>query len=181
VTAARPLPAVRRVEPDDWRSLRELRLAALQDQAAPIAFLDTFSAAAQRPDRYWQDRAANAAVGGPAAQFVGVTSDGAWVGSVTGLLEEPGTADVLGAPVTARQVHVVGVYVRPEHRGSGLLDRLLDELARWAREQGLGRARLYVHEENQRAQAAYRKSGFTPSGHRVNGALGAELEMVRAL
>lgn len=181
MTAAGPAPTVRRVTSGEWRLVRALRLEALQDPAAPVAFLESYDDAAARPDRFWQDRAANAAAGATAAQFVAVDGDGAWVGTVTGRVEEPGTADLLGVPVTVRQVHVVGVFVRPEYRGSGLLGRLLDAVGEWTRAQGVTRLRLHVHEDNPRAQAAYLKAGFAPSGHRVDGAIGVELEMVRSV
>ena len=181
MTKLHPTVTVRRARAEEWRETRELRLAALQDPAAPVAFLETHEAAGSRPDAFWQDRARNAATSDVVGAFVAVDAAGRWVGTTTGLVEEPGATDVLGGPVERRQVHLVGVFVRPEHRGAGLLGELFDGVQEWARGQGVERARLCVHVDNPRAQAAYRKLGFAPSGATFMLEAGQELELVRAL
>ena len=171
---------IRRVRPDDWRSARALRLEALQDEAAGIAFLETYERAASEPDAFYQGRTAGAADGDDAAQFVAV--DGStWVGSVTVIAQRAGSLDYHGRPIERSRATVVGVYVRGEHRGSGLIDRLLDATARWARDLGFDELTLGVHAENARAQGAYRRAGFAPSGVTFASAIGPELEMVRRL
>ncbi|MGW8565324.1 GNAT family N-acetyltransferase [Isoptericola sp. NPDC055881] len=176
-----PSLTVRRARAEEWRETRELRLAALRDPAAPVAFLETHDAAEARPDEFWQQRATTAATSDAVCAFVAVDADGRWVGATTGLIEEPGATDVLGGPVEQRQVHLVGVFVRPEARGAGVLGRLFDGVQEWARGQGVERVRLCVHVDNARAQAAYRKLGFAPSGVRFTLEQGEELEMVRAV
>ena len=178
---SQPPVTVRRTQPDEWRETRDLRLAALLDPAAPMAFLETHDDALARPDTFWQERARGNATSDTVAAYVAVDADGRWVGTATGLVEAPGATDVLGGPVTRRQVHLVGVFVRPEHRGAGLLGELFEAVQDWARDRGIDRARLCVHVDNARAQAAYRKLGFTPSGARFLLQQGEELELVRAL
>jgi GNAT superfamily N-acetyltransferase len=90
--------------------------------------------------------------------------DGVWAGTVTVLLEEAGTTDWAGCPVERRQGHVVGVFVRPEHRGTGLTKALFDAALEWAWGRGAERVRLLAHEDNGRAQGFYRKAGFVQSG-----------------
>jgi GNAT superfamily N-acetyltransferase len=159
---------VRAIRPEEWRAMKELRLQALQDPVAHLAFLDVYEDAVARPDSYWQDRAAGAGEGATGArQFIAEGPDGGWVGTVTVLMEEAGTEDWAGFPVERRQGHVVGVYVRPEHRGCGLTEVLFDEALRWAWEVGAERVRLIVHEDNGRAQRFYRRVGFVPSGRTV--------------
>ncbi len=75
--------AVRRITPEDWREVKALRLQALADPAAPMAFLDTVEHAAAQPDRFWQERAANASGDAAAAQFVAIADDGTWTGTIT--------------------------------------------------------------------------------------------------
>src|SRR5690606_31394333 len=123
---------VRRVRADEWRKVRDLRLRALQDPTAAIAFLESREAASERPEEFWRERAAGAAAGRTASQSVAETADGNWVGSATGLLEGPGSDDVEGRPVDHRQVHVVGVWVAAEYRGQGMVDDLIAD--------GIGRA-----------------------------------------
>lgn len=145
--------------------MRELRLASLRDPLAHLAFLETYENAVERPDSFWQERAAGSGEGASGArQFVAEAAGGRWVGTATVLVEEAGTTDWAGFPVERRQGHVVGVYVRPEHRGTGLTKALFDAALEWAWGIGLERVRLIVHEDNRRAQAFYRKVGFVPSG-----------------
>ena len=124
---------VRRVRPDEWREVKAFRLQMLQDVIAHIAFLDTYDAAVERPDEFWQERAERSAAGEQSVNYLAVAEDSTLVGSVSGLLELPGTDDFESQPITIRQVHVVGVYVAPAHRGAGLFERLLAEVDAWAR------------------------------------------------
>ncbi|AGS70452.1 GNAT family N-acetyltransferase [Streptomyces collinus] len=156
---------VRPIRPDEWAAMKQLRLDALRDPAAPMAFLETYEDAVDRPDSFYRERAERSAEEPSGArQFIAEAPDGTWAGSVTVLIEEPGTQDWAGHPVERRQGHVVGVYVRPEQRGTGLVKALFDAGVTWAWERGAERVRLLVHEANARAQGAYRKAGFVPSG-----------------
>ncbi len=173
---------VRRVRADEWRRARELRLEALADPVAPLAFLETLETATSRPAEFWRARTRNAARGDDVVQVVAVAREGdRWVGTVTGLLEEPGSADLAGGQVERRQAHLVGVYVNPGHRGHGLLGRLADATLAWARGRGVEHARLFVHVDNARARAAYVGLGFAPTGRGFRSDAGEELEMTRAL
>lgn len=182
---------IRSVRADDWQKVRELRLLALRDPAAPVAFLESYENAAAKPDAFWRDRAEGAAAAdGSVRQFVAEGPDGDWAGSVTVLIEEPGAQGALGSDrVPVRQAHLVGVFVRPEHRGTGVTEALFSAAVDWARAPegegaGVERVRLFVHEANPRAEAFYRKFGFVPSGEvvPVPGDPGArEREMVLGL
>ncbi|MFI8303556.1 GNAT family N-acetyltransferase [Streptomyces sp. NPDC085927] len=156
---------VRSVRSGEWAAVKALRLAALRDPVADIAYMDTYEGAAVRPDAYWRERTANAAEGtGGVRQFVAQTADGALVGTVAVVVEEAGTTDWAGMSVERRQGHLVGVYVAPEHRGSGPSGALFEAALEWAWREGLDRVRLIVHSENARALGFYRKAGFTESG-----------------
>ncbi|GAB2459829.1 GNAT family N-acetyltransferase [Streptomyces incanus] len=156
---------VRSVRAGEWPEVKALRLAALRDPVADIAFLDSYEVAAARPDTYWQERTANAAEGaGGVRQFVARTADGALVGTVAVVVEEAGTTDWAGMPVERRQGHLVGVYVAPGHRGSEVTKALFEAALEWAWGQGVERVRLIVHPGNGRALGFYRKAGFTESG-----------------
>ncbi|KOT33806.1 acetyltransferase [Streptomyces caelestis] len=150
---------IRPVRPEEWKAVRELRLTALRDPIAHLAYLDTYEKAVARPDSFWQERTANGA-----RQFIAETADGSWVGNVAVLIEEAGTTDWAGFPVERRQGHLVGVYVAPGYRGSGLTKALFDAAVEWVRGRGAERVRLVVHAENARARGFYRKAGFVESG-----------------
>lgn len=169
---------VRRVRADEWRDVRELRLAALRDPVAHLAFLETYEDAVGRSDAYWKERTEGAR---ERQQFVAETGGDGWVGSVTVLVEEAGVRDYFGAIVERRQGHLVGVFLREGHRGKGVGEALFAAALEWARGVGLERARLLVHEENGRAEAFYRRVGFVSSGVTVEADAGRELEYVLEL
>ncbi|MGW1200030.1 GNAT family N-acetyltransferase [Streptomyces sp. NPDC002536] len=162
---------IRSVRADEWQQTRELRLEALRDPAAPIAFLDTYDRAVVQPDSLWQERTAANAAGKSSIAFIAEGPDGEWAGSVTVLLELPGGDGGFGGDAAVPQTHVVGVYVRPEHRASGVSRALFEAALEWSwslAEPPVERVRLFVHEQNDRARAFYRKTGFEPTGVTVS-------------
>ncbi|MFG2904462.1 GNAT family N-acetyltransferase [Kitasatospora sp. NPDC048286] len=175
---------IRRVRAEEWQSLRDLRLEALQDPVAAVAFLETYELAVTKPDEFWQDRVTRAATSPDVAQLVAQTQDGRLLGSMTGVVERSGGEGALGGDVIeVEQVHVVGVYVRPQARGTGLARDLIRAVQDWAwslTEPRIERVRLFVHEDNPRAEAMYRKAGFEPSGVALpvpGGGAGREIEL----
>ncbi|MFG1807423.1 GNAT family N-acetyltransferase [Streptomyces sp. NPDC049040] len=157
--------AVRPISADEWPRVKELRLSALRDPAAAIAFLESYERALAEPDSFWKERAEAAAGGSRVRQFVAEGPDGVWSGTVTVLIEEAGNDDVFGVTVEQRQAHIVGVFLRPEHRGSGAIDALFEAAVEWAVSVAkVTRVRLYVHEDNARAEGFYRRFGFVRSG-----------------
>lgn len=175
---------IRALRADEWVKAKELRLIALQDPVAPLAYLETYEDAAARPDSFWQDRAAGASHGGAARQFIAEGPDGVWSGTVVVLVEPVGAEGVFGEVSSVSQAHLVAVYVRPECRGTGLTQELFREAMEWAwalDEPRIERVRLFVHQANGRAAGFYRKIGFVPTGYSVPapGEAGEhELEMV---
>jgi GNAT superfamily N-acetyltransferase len=135
---------VRRVAPDEWQTVRQVRLAALAD--APSAYLTTLAEAQAYPDQLWQDRIA----GNP--HFI-ATVDGEAVGKAVVIA---GTAGP----------EVVAVWVAPRSRGSGVIEALLDAAVGWAQEQGEAALRLWVVDGNDRAERAYARYGFQRTGGR---------------
>ncbi|MFJ4480660.1 GNAT family N-acetyltransferase [Streptomyces xanthochromogenes] len=175
---------IRPVRADEWRKVKELRLASLADPAAPVAFLDTLESASAQPDEFWQERATNAQ--GPSVrQFVAEGPDGAWAGNVVVLIEAEGADDVFGNRIASPQAHIVGVFVRPEYRGIGLTERLFAAALdwAWAQEPRVNRVRLLVHEDNPRARGFYRKAGFVLTGSTAqltdDGGRDLEMEILR--
>src|SRR5690242_20690222 len=59
---------VRRVQPEDWEALRDLRIRALAD--APDAFATTHADALARPEEWWRDWATRSAGGDAQAMFL---------------------------------------------------------------------------------------------------------------
>ncbi|MFJ6722591.1 MULTISPECIES: GNAT family N-acetyltransferase [unclassified Streptomyces] len=158
---------IRPVRRDEWEKAKELRLTALRDPAAAVAFLETEEQAEAQPDQFWQGRTERAAEGRGARQFIAEAAEGQWDGSVTLLVEGAGVPDYFGEMVEQEQGHLVGVFVRAEQRGTGLTEALFEAALEWAwslEGPELERVRLFVHEENARAEAFYRRFGFRESG-----------------
>ncbi|WP_457098668.1 GNAT family N-acetyltransferase [Microbacterium sp. P5_E9] len=175
-----PSLSVRRVRSDEWELVRALRLEATADPDAAIAFLEDHDEVATRPESFWRERTQTAAESETVAQLV-AEIEGAAVGSLSVLIRATGQKDHLGRYVDDRRGFVVGVWVRPDRRGSGAVDLLLAAAADWAAAQGLDQLHLDVHRDNLRAQGAYRRAGFLPTGETLTGPIGPEIVMSRPL
>lgn len=163
---------IRPVRAGEWQLVKELRLAALRDPVAPVAFLETYEQGVERADAFWRERAAGSSETGDGEkrQFVAVAPDGSWAGSVTVLIERPDAEVPFGTAADVHQAHVVGVFVRPEARGRGVAEELFRAGMDWAWSLGeprIAQVRLYAHENNPRASAFYRRIGFVPTGETV--------------
>jgi GNAT superfamily N-acetyltransferase len=141
---------IRPVRPDEWQQSRELRLAALQDPVAPVAFARTYAEESAMSDERWRQRAAGAG----SQQFAAVR-DGRWVGMTVVVEERPD------------YFSVNAVYLVPGERGTGLADRLLAAALEWGW-QRTDRLHLWVHEKNPRAEAFYRRHGFARTGRTMS-------------
>jgi ribosomal protein S18 acetylase RimI-like enzyme len=138
-------PRVRRLTSDDWAQLRAARLAALAE--APYAFFSTLAQEEQFAEETWRERAGRG------------TTFAAWDGdAIVGL--------ATGLDRGADGWHLVGMWVSPKLRGSGVADRLVGAVCDAARQSGATSVTLWVTEVNGRARAFYRRLGFVPTGDR---------------
>jgi ribosomal protein S18 acetylase RimI-like enzyme len=135
---------VRVLRPDDWRTIRDLRLAALSDAADELGA----GPDSARPgnERYWRGWPVR---GVPLAGFFGGRPAG-----LVGIVTAP--AD----PVTAR---LVALWVAPGARGTGVGDALVEAVVAVARQWGCRAVTLEVLMSNQPAVRLYRRHGFALS------------------
>lgn len=138
-------PTIRRIQPDDWHVLRELRLASLLD--APQAFGQTHANALTIPDEEWQ-QIARASAGGDARIWLISSLDGNDAGLVQARRRPP--ADCL----------VFSMWVAPSARRSGVGRLLIDGVASWASAWGARRLVLWVFGANEGAHRFYERIGF---------------------
>ncbi|MGW3246882.1 GNAT family N-acetyltransferase [Streptomyces sp. NPDC001070] len=143
---------IRASRPDEWRAQRDLRLEALKDPASTVAFVNTYDTEAAFADEVWRQR-------GRTQSFIAEGEAGERVANVAVLVES-------GEEYPVAQTHLVGVYVRPEFRGGGLAAELLGAAIEWSWQlpEKVRRVRLWVHEDNHRAQAFYTRLGFVRTG-----------------
>ncbi|MFB9312781.1 GNAT family N-acetyltransferase [Nocardioides plantarum] len=146
---------LRRVTPDDWRLLRDVRLRALAD--APDAFGSTRALAEGLTESDWRDRADN---GGLTLVALGSS----------GVDEERGLG--MGgafAPDGGPTACVWGMWTDPVARGRGIGAAVLDDLVAWCREPrrpgpAYDEVRLHVTQGNDAARRLYVARGFVPTG-----------------
>ncbi|WP_329576389.1 GNAT family N-acetyltransferase [Kitasatospora sp. NBC_01250] len=158
---------IKTVRREDWRKVKEFRLTALRDPIARLAFLETLEQATARTDEAWQDRAQASAEGTTLRQFVAEAPDGGWLGTLMARVELPGDETAFGELPKVPQTHVIGVFVQPARRGTGVAEQLFRAALAWSwslAEPRIERVRLHVHEDNLRAQSFYRKVGFEHTG-----------------
>src|SRR5262245_27480571 len=123
---------------------------------APLAFIERLDEAAARPHEHFRARLAERAMGNDAAQFV-AEADGA-------LVAQAGGYAVGQAPGISL---LYAVYISPPWRGSGLLERLVDEVAAWSRDAGRPRSEREMVTPNHRATRAYQRLGFVDTCRRA--------------
>ncbi len=100
----------------------------------------------------WRQRAE----GRPGAATFIAREGGADVGLVT-VFPEP---DVPG------RMHLVSMWVDPEHRRRGVARALIAEVVRWAAERRAREVVLWVVDQNTAARRLYERAGFRPTGDR---------------
>jgi GNAT superfamily N-acetyltransferase len=119
---------------------------------APLAYIDTLDRTLARGLADYRNRLAGWAAESGSAQFIAEEGD-RFIGHL-------GVFDHLGS------TGLVAVYVSPDRRGQGVLGRLVDAAAAWARSADRPRLLLSVMERNHRAIRAYAKLGFVDTGNR---------------
>lgn len=142
------LAKVRALAAADWGLLRELRLAALTQDA--YAFGSTVERETQRTPEQWRQLCDSSA-------WFAAESDRELVGIACG---SPGSAS------RPRQFELYSMWVALSVRGTGVSGSLLAEIVKWAREKDATELHLLVAEDNFRAIHFYERSGFVPSGDR---------------
>jgi GNAT superfamily N-acetyltransferase len=146
---------VRQAVPDDWATLRQLRLAALAE--APQAFSSTLDREIDHPEEFWRARIA------AWPQFI-AWADGEPVGIAAGFAEPAGD-DQAGAGIRGSW-HLVSMWVSPRARGRGIADDLVTAVSDCARADDARRITLWVTDVNERARAFYLRMGFRSTGRR---------------
>lgn len=164
--AKAPLPwVVRCPQHGDWRAVKALRLQMLAE--CPRVFGETLENAQAAPDARWINWASEPP-GPDRLRLLAITPDGYLVGQAGGV-ERGGYTEL------------VGVYVSPVSRGTGVIEDFVQSVAAWAALRGRPELRLFVAGDNARAIAAYTRLGFRQTGvsqpHELHAGV-TEIEMV---
>jgi ribosomal protein S18 acetylase RimI-like enzyme len=160
-------PTIRRIDADEWQTMRDVRLAALQE--APYAFGSTYARERVYGEDEWRNWLGDA-VDPNGAIFVAEIDRHA-VGMDAVFIEE-------------ESAHLYAMWVAPEARRSGAGSLLTRAAIDWARTFGAPRLMLHVAENNPAGIALYESLGFAMTGNKEplhSDPSRSVLEMSRAL
>lgn len=139
---------VRAVDADGWQTMRDVRLAALQD--APHAFGSSYQREVSFTEEDWLSRISRGV-----NYLAYVDEAGPGPAGIVGAFEpQPGVAEL------------VSMWVHPRARGHGVADALIGIVLQWARAEGHHRVHLWVTETNHPARRLYERFGFAVTGER---------------
>jgi RimJ/RimL family protein N-acetyltransferase len=132
---------VRPVGPDDWRSYRDIRLAALAD--APMAFGSSLAREEEFTESVWRRRLRTAQM------FLGYVGD------------KP-LAVAGGLPLPNGDAELIAVWAHPSARGTGLAEAVVRAVMTWAH--AYPRLWAWVASTNPGAERLYTRLGFARNG-----------------
>jgi GNAT superfamily N-acetyltransferase len=147
---------VRRLMPDEWAVLRQVRLAALAD--APLAFASTLDRELAFDEQRWREWISSSAC------FV-AWQDGQPTGLAGGFSDEAAAQGGRDDAIEGSW-HLVAMWVSPQARGNGTAGRLVEAVCACARAADASLIALWVTDVNARAAAFYRRTGFVSTGRR---------------
>lgn len=159
---------IRKLEVSDWDVFKSIRLECLK--STPWAFGAKYDVEITKDDLYWQGIMSNQAI-----TVFGLFVDEVMI-AISGLQIVSDRQDV------DDKVNVVGVYCKPEFRGKGYIDKLLDYVISYQYEYIKGRLYLIVEKNNIAAINLYKKLSFIydkdlPSRIMADGLLHDEIQM----
>lgn len=140
---------IRRIRPEDWPLLRQMRLASLLD--SPEAFGQRHEIAAAQPDSEWRSAARASSSGDRRAWFIATTGSGA-------ARREVGLVQARRRPPD--DCLLFSMWVAPDARRTGAGRLLVDAVSEWAASWGGRRVVLWVFGANEGALRFYESIGF---------------------
>jgi RimJ/RimL family protein N-acetyltransferase len=135
------VPRVRVLTPDDWETLRSLRLESLRE--SPSAFYSTYAGTVHRSEADWR------------AWPPGGAALAAWLGD-----EPVGMVGVVRRASEPGLAELIAMWVAPHARGTGAADALVRGVLDWAADAGCAGVHLEVAPGNERARRLYARLGF---------------------
>lgn len=136
-----------RLLPEEWQTLRELRLRAVKEET--FAFGKTYEEELKETENDWRKKLENS------VYMIAKMGDKP-VGMLCGVQEKG-----------IKQQHVAtiyGVYVAPEARGKHVATLLIEAIMQELRSRGVMKVCLYVTRNQEAAISLYKKLGFREVG-----------------
>jgi ribosomal protein S18 acetylase RimI-like enzyme len=142
---------VRRIQPTDLEIVRAVRLRALETD--PGSFGSTYEREAAFTDDVWKDRIARGGAGDDATTLLALRGD-----------EGLGVVSAFRDDSEPKVFDVVGMWVAPAVRRTGLGRRLLEAIEGWIAASGGTEVRLSVTNAATAAQRLYESAGYELDG-----------------
>ncbi len=166
---------IRGAQESDATAFRDLRLEGLK--LHPDAFGAAYERDAAQPLEFWQERIRTYA--DPRRGTIQFAVAGESLAGVTGIYRDDGAK-------TRHNTHIWGVYVRPDWRGAGIADALIEACVGWAEAEQVSIVKLGVATNNPGAIRCYLRCGFSiygvePDALRVDGVSIDEFLMARRI
>ncbi len=163
--------SIRRIRVEDAAAFRQLRLRALA--ADPNAFASSYESEVNRTIETWETWAALSSAGPDQAMYLAEVDD-----------DLVGLAGAFRLEDDPRRMHLISMWVDPEHRRTGIGRALTEAVVTWARQSDADEVMLWVVAESGGAQRLYEEAGFEATGNSMplpsNPSL-VEHEFVRSL
>jgi len=140
--------SVRRLQPGEHELLRTIRLRCLREE--PDSFGSNYEREVAFTDDIWIHRLRPE--GNP--HYVSEAPDGTPNGIAAGVPDD----------TDENVAYLVGMWVDPAARGSGVADALITQVLCWAESGGYRAMSLHATEGNVRAERAYQRHGFQRTG-----------------
>lgn len=142
------MPYIRLLVPDEWPTLRDVRLEALCE--SPGVFLSSYASEQAFDEGRWRSEFDRG------KWLVGFSDDGPV--SLLGVTRVPG--------MPAGQCYLEYIWVSPKLRSSGFALNMINFILGDLRHAGVRTVFLWVLDGNDRAVRLYRRAGFLSSNHR---------------
>jgi RimJ/RimL family protein N-acetyltransferase len=146
--------SIRAMEPDDWASVRQMRLAALK--SSPGSYSLSYDEAASWPEEFWRaeikgdDHRIFGLFDGK--ELIGITAAFTWRGDKTG-----------------KTALLAMSYIAPAYRKQGLSRKLYDARLNWIAGQPQFRKVIVGHRaSNEASRRANQRYGFVQTGRTAN-------------
>ena len=149
----------REVSPDDWETVRDVRLTALRE--APDAFGSTYAREAAFTEERWRAR-----FGPRSVTYLAYLADAAGQADPADPADAAEPAGIAGVLEEDGATELVSMWVRPSARGRRAGEALVAACAGWARARGHDELFLWVTESNASARRLYERCGFSATGER---------------
>lgn len=144
---------IRELHPNEWKIYRDIRLESLKNE--PLAFLSNYEGMLERTEESWREGLI--ATTKPRSFILFAIKNNEAIGMI-GTYQDNGDEEI-------GIINLFGVYVRPQYRGTGVAEKLMEEVVKRTKAiKSIKKIRCKVYYDHITAQKFYEKIGFNKFG-----------------